>query len=208
MRPPEASGIHPQALVEPHVRLGADAVVGPFAWLGAGTSAPLVIGDGANVRSHTTIYGGNAIGRRFATGHGVLVRADNTIGDDVSIGSHSVVEHDVRIADGVRLHTGVFVPEFTVIEAGAWLGPRCVLTNARYPASRDAKRNLEGCHIGPRARVGANATLLPGIRIGAEALVGAGAVVTRDVPDGEVWVGAPARRVSRVMDIAAYSGGP
>ena len=63
------------------------------------------------------------IGDRFQTGHHALVREANTIGDDVSIGSLSVVEHHVTIGDGVRIHSQYFVPEFTVLEEGAWIGP-------------------------------------------------------------------------------------
>lgn len=198
--------IHPTAIVEALVQLPPDAEVGPQAWLGCGPEGakPTTFGPGAKIRSHTVIYWGNRIGARFATGHGALVREENEIGNDVSIGSHSVVEHHVRIADRVRLHTGVFVPEFSVLEEGAWLGPHCVVTNARYPLSPRAKETLQGCHIGPRAKIGANVTLLPGVRIGADALIGAGSVVTKDVPAGEVWAGVPARRVSRIADIPAY----
>ena len=97
-------------------------------------------------RSHTVIYAGNRIGTGFQTGHGVLVRELNVIGDNVSIGSHTVIEHHVSIGDGVRIHSNAFIPEFTTIEAGAWVGPCVVMTNAMYPGSPRAK---EGS---PRAR--------------------------------------------------------
>src|SRR5213078_4484416 len=124
--------------------------------------------------------------------------------DDVSIGSHSVVEHHVRLADGVRIHTGAFIPEHSVLEAGAWVGPHVVFTNAMYPMSRDAKRSLKGPLLRPGAKVGANATLLPGVVIGRDALVGAGSVVVRDVPDGAIVVGNPARIIGSIEDVEAY----
>jgi acetyltransferase-like isoleucine patch superfamily enzyme len=162
------------------------------------------IGACAVINSHTVIYAGNSIGRNFRAGHRVLVRELNEIGDDVSIGSGSNVEHHVRIGHGVRLHSNVFVPELSVLEDRCWLGPNVVLTNARYPASPRTKEELAGVHIEARARIGANATILPGIRIGAGALVGAGSVVTVDVAPGAVVVGNPARVIRQVSQIPAY----
>lgn len=101
-----------------------------------------------------------------------MVRESNEIGDDVSIGTHSIIEHHVRMAAGVRMHSNVFIPEYSELEAKAWIGPNVVFTNARFPQSPGARDHLRGPRIGPRARIGANATLLPGVEIGAEALVG------------------------------------
>lgn len=169
---------------------------------------PTRLGRGAVLRSHTVIYAGNSIGERFQTGHGALIREANTIGDDVSIGSHTIVEHHVTIGRGVRIHGGAFIPEFSVLEDGAWIGPRVVFTNARYPQGRDAKKQLRGPHVGEGAKIGAGAVLLPGVRIGAHALVGAGAVVTRDVPPHRVVVGNPARDVNDVRELDAYRQEP
>jgi acetyltransferase-like isoleucine patch superfamily enzyme len=111
------------------------------------------------------------------------------------------VEHDVTIEDGVRLHSQVFVPEFTRLLAGSWIGPNAVLTNARYPLSRNVKEELAGPVIGRGAIVGANATLLPGLVIGERAVVGAGAVVVRDVDPGAVVAGNPARVVGDISSL-------
>ena len=108
------------------------------------------------------------------------------------------------IADRVRIHSNVFIPEFSILEEGAWVGPGVVFTNALYPLSPDAKKTLAGPHLLPGAKIGANATLLPGVTIGRDALVGAGAVVVHDVPDGAVVVGNPARVVKQVREISAY----
>ncbi|HZQ06973.1 MAG TPA: acyltransferase [Anaerolineae bacterium] len=162
------------------------------------------IGARALIRSHTVIYAGNRIGDDFQTGHGVLVREENEIGNHVSIGSHSVVEHHVKIGNGVRLHSNVFVPEFSILEDDCWLGPNVVVTNARYPESRNVKEKLVGAQVKRGAKIGANATLLPGVSIGENALVGAGAVVTRDVPDGAVVVGNPARVIKDISEIPDY----
>jgi acetyltransferase-like isoleucine patch superfamily enzyme len=165
---------------------------------------PTQIGCRAVIRSHTVIYAGNTIGDDFQTGHAVLVRETNRIGHRVSIGSHSVIERDVLIGDDVRIHSNAFVPEYSVLEARCFIGPGTVLTNARYPWSPSAKADLRGPIVETGAIIGANVTLLPGVRIGAGALVGAGAVVVSDVPPRAVVVGNPARVVRDIEDIAAY----
>ncbi|HEY3161936.1 MAG TPA: acyltransferase [Vicinamibacterales bacterium] len=160
-----------------------------------------VIGERAVIRSHTVIYAGNVIGRNFQTGNKVNIRESNRIGDNVSIGTLSVVEHHVEIGNGVRIHTQVFIPEFSVLEDGCWIGPNVVLTNAKYPLSPGVKDSLVGPVIRRNAKIGANATLLPGVVIGEGALVGAGAVVVRDVPPGAVVVGNPGRVIRHVSDL-------
>jgi acetyltransferase-like isoleucine patch superfamily enzyme len=195
------------------VVLGSDCVIGDYCVLGepprgkSNGELATVIGAGAVIRSHTVIYAGNRIGARFQTGHGALVREENEIGDDVSIGSHSIVEHHVVIRRGARLHSNVFVPEYSILEEDCWLGPNVVVTNARYPRSRSAKEELKGAHILRGAKIGANATLLPGVTIGENALVGAGAVVVRDVPPGAVVAGNPARVIKSIEEIEAYRNG-
>jgi acetyltransferase-like isoleucine patch superfamily enzyme len=198
------------ALIFPGVVWEGEYWLGPFVIVGQPArgqqpgAVTTQIADGASIASHSVIYAGNRIGRNFRSGHRVLIREENEIGHDVSIGSGSNVEHHVRIGNGVRLHSNVFVPEFSVLEDGCWLGPHVVLTNAKYPASATAKEQLAGPYIERGAKIGANTTILPGVRIGADALVGAGAVVAVDIPPGSVVVGNPARIIKRVSQIAAY----
>ena len=162
-----------------------------------------MIGRGAVLRSHTVIYAGNRIGENFQTGNKVNIRESNEIGNNVSIGTMSVIEHHIRIGNGVRMHSQVFVPEFTVIEDDAWLGPNVVLTNAKYPLSPGVKETLAGPIVRKGAKIGANSTILPGIVIGANSLVGAGSVITKDVPDNAVVAGNPARLI-KMIDALPY----
>ena len=196
----------------PNVLIGAGTRVQDFCVLGEPAKGrrpgqdPLIIGPDGVIRSHTIIYAGSRIGARLQTGHSVLIREKTSIGDDCSIGTGSVVEFAVVIGDRVRLHSQCFVPEYSVLEDDCWLGPRVVLTNARFPTSRRAKHRLEGVRICHLARIGANATLLPGVVIGEGALVGAGAVVTRDVAPDTVVVGNPARPLGRVSELEDEGG--
>ena len=196
----------------PNVHLGERVRIEEFCVLGRPAdgrepgASSLMIGDDSVIRSHTVLYAGVLIGARFRSGHGVLIREGSVIGDDCSIGSGSVVEFEVTIEDRVRLHSQCFVPEYSVLEAGCWLGPRVVVTNARFPQSARAKQSLEPVRIGRYAKIGANATLLPGVVLGEGCLIGAGAVVTRNVPADTVVVGNPARPVGRVSALRDTTG--
>jgi acetyltransferase-like isoleucine patch superfamily enzyme len=194
-------------ILHDNVTLGAGTSIEPYCIVGAAPRGakdgeiPTSIGERSVIRSHTVIYAGNVIGRNFQTGNKVNIRESNRIGDNVSVGTLSVIEHHVEIGDGVRIHTQAFIPEYSVLEAGCWIGPNVVLTNARYPLSPGVKDQLAGVVVKNGAKIGANATILPGVVVGENALVGAGAVVVRDVPAGAVVVGNPARVVNQISKL-------
>lgn len=180
------------ALVLGEVHLGIDCVIEPFCVLGTGPhrgEVPLIVGEGAVVRSHSVLYAGSTIGTGFRSGHGILVRENCIIGDSVSIGSHSVLEHSVVIGDQVRVHSGVFIPEHTRLEARCWIGPGVIFTNARYPNRPQTKAALEGVRVEEGAVVGAGVVILPGLTVGAGSLIGAGSTVAKDVAPGETIFG-------------------
>ena len=191
------------------IKLDADVVIEDYCIIGAPPRGyregelETTIGPNACIRSHTVIYAGNRIGKNFQTGNKANIRELNIIGDNVSIGTLSIIEHHVTIGNNVRIHSQVFIPEYSVLEDDTWIGPNVVLTNAKYPASRDAKKNLQGVLIKRGAKIGANSTILPGVIIGTHALVGAGSVVAHDVPDDAVVVGNPAR-VIKTIDLLPY----
>ena len=165
-----------------------------------------VIGDNALIRSHSVIYAGNIIGDNFQTGNNVNIREENSIGDNVSVGTKSVIEFKTKIEDNVRIHSQAFIPEYSELKEGCWIGPNVVLTNAKYPLSIKAKEFLEGVIIGRNAKIGANATILPGVIIGDNTLVGAGSVVTKSTPRDMVISGNPAKIVGNIRDVTYPNG--
>lgn len=179
------------------IELGENVIIGEFVVLGViprvDEIRPLIIGDNCVIRSHTAIYTNTVLGKKCQTGHGVLIRENNQIGNNVSIGSHSVIERDVILEDNVRVHSNVFIPEYTRLEEFAWVGPNVVFTNAYHPLCPKAKECLKGPTIKKLAIIGANSTILPYVTIGEKAFIGAGSVVTKDVPDGMVAFGVPAK---------------
>jgi len=189
--------IAPTAVIHPLVQLGQGVIIEDFCIIGVPfrdyDGQPTIIGDCAIIRSHTVIYAGNHIGDGFQAGHKANIRELNNIGNDVSIGTLSTIEHHLKIGDRVRIHSQVFLPEYTILEADVWIGPHAVLTNAKFPHHPDAKAELRGPYLEAAVRVGANATVLPGVRIGARSLIGAGSVVTSDIPPGIIAIGNPAR---------------
>ncbi len=154
----------------------------------------LSIGARAIVRAFTVIYAGSRIGTHLETGHHVVIREENEIGDHLRIWNHSTVDYGCRIGNNVRIHNHVYVAQFTRLEDDVFLAPGVMVANDRHPI---CMRCLQGPTIKRGARVGINATLLPAVVIGEGALVGAGAVVTRDVPAGAVVVGNPARVIGK-----------
>lgn len=184
------------AIVYPHVQLGKNAVIEDYCIVGAplkdGSTPATVIGDDAHLRSFTVIYSGNKIGHHFQTGNKANIREHNTIGNHVSVGTMSVIEHHVIVEDNVRIHTNAFVPEFSTLKKGCWIGPHVVLTNAKVPLAPNAKENLQGPIIEAGAVIGANSTLSPGVHIKTGALVGSGSNVTKNIPADSVAYGNPA----------------
>ena len=167
-----------------NVVIGKNAKLGEFIIIGESPKGykegdlPTVIGDNCVIRSHSVVYAGNKIGANFQTVHGVNLREFNEIGDNVSIGTHSIVEHHIKIEDNVRIHSSVFIPEYSYLKKECWIGPNVTLTNVLHPLCQKAKECVKGATIGENTKVGANVTILPNITIGKNCLVGAGSLVT------------------------------
>lgn len=174
------------------VTIGKGASIDNNVILGNREDGTLEIGANCTIRSGTVIYSGVKIGDNFKTGHNVLIRENTTIGDNVLVGTSSVIDGDCKIGNNVIIQTGVYVTRYTTIESDVFLGPFSVTTNDKHmkPGVK-----LRGPILKKGAKIGANATILPGIVIGENAVVGAGAVVTKNVQAGDVVAGNPAESV-------------
>ena len=190
------------AIIHPNVSIGSNVVIEDFCIIGVPfkgmKNEQTIIGDNSIIRSGTYIYAGNKIGKNFHTGNKVNIRELNVIGDNVSIGTLSVIEHNIIIHNGVRIHTQAFIPEYTIIEKNCWIGPNVVFTNAKYPKHPKVKENLKGAYIQKNVKIGANTTLLRGVVIGKHSLIGAGSVVIKNVASGLIVAGSPAKQIRKV----------
>ncbi len=163
----------------------------------------LIIGKKAIIRSGCIIYGGSTIGDSFQSGHQVTIREQAEIGNNVSIGTLSDIQGHCKIGNYVRLHSNVHVGMLSRIDDCVWIFPYVVLTNDPTPPSEKEF----GVHIHSFAIVATNAILLPGVEICNDALIGAGAIVTKDVHEYEVVVGNPAKVKGDVRDITDRESG-
>lgn len=133
------------------------------------------------------------IGEGTAIWQFCVILAGAVIGKNCNICTHVFIENDVIIGDNVTIKCGVQIWDAITIEDNVFIGPNVTFCNDRHPKSRNKNFVLEGIIIKKDASIGANATLLPGVVIGERAMVGAGSVVTKDVPDNVVVVGNPAK---------------
>ncbi len=157
-----------------------------------------VIGDDCLIRDSTIIYSQVVIGDKVKTGHFVLIRENTDIGHNTLIGSGTIIDDNCRIGANVSIQSGVYIPTNTVIEDDVFIGPRVCFTNDKFMGRRDIE--MKGAHVGKAARIGANSTILPGLKIGHDSVIGAGAVVTQDVGEYEIVAGVPAKKIGVVSE--------
>lgn len=164
---------------------------------------PLIIGENSLIRSETIIYGDCTIGKNFQTGHRVTIREKTQIGQNVRIGTLSDIQGFCEIGDYVNLHSNVHIGMRSTIKKYAWIFPYVVLTNDPNPPSNTVK----GVTVGEFAVIATNSIVLPGKHIGKDSLVGAGSIVTKDVPPMKVVVGNPAKVICDVTEVKDKSTG-
>ncbi len=154
---------------------------------------PLELGEGAAVCSGALVYAGTSLGRGAVVGDLASVRERCAIGEAVVIGRGVCVENDVRIGAFTKIQTNAYITAYSELEEHVFVAPCVTTTNDNFMGRTEARHALiKGAVIRRGARVGGGAVILPGIEIGAEAFVAAGALVTRDVPAGKLVAGLPA----------------
>jgi acetyltransferase-like isoleucine patch superfamily enzyme len=198
--------IHPTAVVYPGTKLGDGvkvleyAVVGKQPALSPRSTAkredlpPAEIGDGTIVSTGAVVFAGTKVGARAILGDQSCVRERVVVGDDVVIGRGSLVENDTTIGALTKIQAEAYITAYSTLEEHVFIAPCVVTTNDNFMGRTERRRDLiKGPTIRRGARVGGGAILLPGVEIGEEAFVGAGAVVTKDVEPRMLVVGSPAR---------------
>jgi UDP-2-acetamido-3-amino-2,3-dideoxy-glucuronate N-acetyltransferase len=198
--------VHEDTLVDANVRLGDGCVIGRPPALGPRSSAvgappgPAVLGRGVSIGAGTVILAGARIGAGCVVGDQAHIRERSAIAADTIVGRGVSVENDVRVGERVRLQTGAYITAWSVVEDDVFVAPSVTLTNDHTVGRRGPGEELRGAMLRRACRVGGGAILLPGVEVGEEAFVAAGAVVTRDVPARTLVMGVPARVVREVAE--------
>jgi acetyltransferase-like isoleucine patch superfamily enzyme len=182
-----------------HAVVGKPPTLGPRSTAEASELPPLDVGDGCAILAGAVVFTGSRLGRGVIVGDQACVRERCELGDEVVVGRGAFVENDVVVGARTKIQANSYVTAYSVLEEDVFLAPGVVTTNDNFMGRTERRHELRhGPTIRRGARIGGGAVLLPGIEIGAEAFVSAGAVVLRDVPARAVVVGNPARQIREV----------
>ena len=205
--------VHPTAVVYPGTVLGRGvrvleyAVVGKQPVLSPRSTAkredlpPAVLREGTVISTGAIVFAGARLGARVIVGDQACVRERVVLGDDVVVGRGTLIENDTVVGDLTKIQAGAYITAYSTLEDNVFVAPCVITTNDNFMGRTEQRHELiKGPTIRRGARIGGGATLCPGIEIGEEAFVGAGAVVIADVPRRAVVVGNPARQIRDVPD--------
>jgi acetyltransferase-like isoleucine patch superfamily enzyme len=185
--------------IEDHAVLGKRPRLAPGS--GAhGDAGQLQLGERVRVCAGAVVFAGARVAAEAILGDQCYVRERSSIGAGTVVGRGSVVDNDVSVGARVRVQTNVYLTAFSVVEDDVFVGPGAITTNDDTMARHRRDEPLRGAILRRACRVGGGAVLTPGVEIGEEAFVAAGAIVTRDVPARMVVMGAPARIVREVSE--------
>jgi acetyltransferase-like isoleucine patch superfamily enzyme len=205
--------IHPTATVYPGTVLGEGvkvlegAVVGKQPTLSPRSTAkreplpPAELGNGTIVSTGAIVFAGSHVGARVILGDQSCVRERVQVGDDVVLGRGSLIENDTSVGARTKIQAGAYITAYATLEDDVFIAPCVVTTNDNFMGRTERRHDLiKGPTIRRGARIGGGAIICPAVEIGEEAFVGAGAVVTKDVPPRMLVVGNPARVLRAVND--------
>jgi acetyltransferase-like isoleucine patch superfamily enzyme len=199
--------VYPGTVVGEGCRILDYAVVGKQPVLSPRSTAaqeelpPLELGAGTVISTGAIVFAGTTIGERVIVGDQACVRERCTIGEDVVVGRGSLVENDTEVGARTKIQADAYVTAYSLLEEDVFIAPCVVTANDNFMGRTERRHALRrGPTIRRGARIGAAAVLLPGIEVGQEAFVGAGAVVIRDVAPRALVVGNPARQIREVPD--------
>jgi len=201
----ETAIVYPGTVLGDGCKILDYAVVGKQPTLGPRSTAkqeklsPLKLGAGTIVSTGAIIFAGTTIGARSIIGDQACVRERCDVGDDVVIGRGALVENDTTVGTLAKIQADAYITAYSTLEGGVFIAPRVITTNDNFMGRTEKRHDLrKGPTIRRGARIGAGAVLCPGVEVGEEAFVGAGAVVVGDVPPRVVVVGNPARILREV----------
>jgi UDP-2-acetamido-3-amino-2,3-dideoxy-glucuronate N-acetyltransferase len=198
--------VHPGTVIGDGCEIQDGAVLGKPPKLARHSSAsrqappPLVIREGTVVCARAIVLAGAEVGPRAILGDQSFVRERARIGAGTVIGRGSAIDNDVVVGERVRVQTDVYLTAFSLVEDDVFVGPGACTTNDDTMSRHGPEYALRGATLRRACRIGGGSVLCPGVEVGEEAFVAAGAVVTRDVPARAVVLGVPARAVREVPD--------
>jgi acetyltransferase-like isoleucine patch superfamily enzyme len=176
-------------------------VLGPRSTASREELPPLVIADGVSILAGAVVFAGTRLGEGVIVGDQACVRERCELGKDVVVGRGAFIENDVVVGVRTKIQANAYVTAYSTLEEDVFVAPCVVTTNDNFMGRTPRRHELrKGPTIRRGARIGGGAVLLPGIEIGEEAFVGAGAVVLEDVPARAVVVGNPARLIRDVPE--------
>jgi len=197
--------VHPGTVLGEGCRIGDFAIVGKQPVLSPRSTArredlpPARLGEGTTVSAGAIVFAGTQIGARVIVGDQACVRERVVLGDDVVVGRGALIENDTTVGALTKIQADAYITAYSTLEEHVFIAPCVVTTNDNFMGRTERRHKLRrGPTIRRGARIGSSAVLCPGVEIGEEAFVGAGAVVTRDVAPRTVVVGNPARQLREV----------